>query len=272
MKIPESESIEIAALKDLHIAADSFDIQRLGLTGRVVGATYVSVARKLPATAIVINRAVGLGFGEIVNSDQVGEIVSLYRKAEVCRYFIQVLPEAFSSGLTQWLDNEGLEKGRGWQKFSRHAQEVTKALTTLDVRFIDHRHGTKFAEIVCNAFDIGNIAVPWLAKLPERKGWHICMSFEGDRPAGVGALFVKDGVGWMDFGATSPECRRRGSQGAVMAQRLELANQLGCRKVFTCTGVPVPGDLQHSYRNILKAGFIETCVRENYEPACPEAS
>ena len=267
MKIPKSESIEISALKDLHDAADPSDVQRLGLTGRYVGSAYVSVASELPASAIVINRAIGLGFGASAKLDQIRGIVSLYRQAGVRRYFIQVRPEASSSGLTQWLEKEGLEKGRGWQKFSRHAQQVTKVPTKLDVRFIDRRYGTQFAEIVCNAFDIGNAAIPWLAKLPERKGWHICMSFEGDHPVGVGALFVQDGVGWTDFGATSPAFRRRGSQGAVMAHRLDLANQLGCQKVFTCTGVNVPGDPQHSYSNILKAGFTESCVRENYEPA-----
>ncbi len=41
------------------------------------------------------------------------------------------------------------------------------------------------------------------------------MSFDGDKPAGVGALFVKNGFGWIDYGATSPEFRRQGSQGKL---------------------------------------------------------
>jgi hypothetical protein len=93
------------------------------------------------------------------------------------------------------------------------------------------------------------------------------MSFDGNEPAGVGALFVKNGFGWTDYGATSPEFRRRGSQGAVMAARLHLAIELGCQKIFSCTGVSVPGDPQHSYNNILKAGFKEDYVRENYVPS-----
>jgi hypothetical protein len=44
-------------------------------------------------------------------------------------------------------------------------------------------------------------------------------------------------------------------------------SELGCRKIFTCTGVSVPGDPQHSYNNILKAGFKEDYIRENYAPA-----
>jgi hypothetical protein len=91
------------------------------------------------------------------------------------------------------------------------------------------------------------------------------MSFDGNCPAGVGALYVKNGYGWTDFGATAPALRRRGSQGVLMAARLERALELGCKKVFTCTGVNVPGDPQHSYGNILRAGFAEDYVRENYE-------
>jgi hypothetical protein len=36
--------------------------------------------------------------------------------------------------------------------------------------------------------------------------------------------------------------------------------------MFTCTGVDVPGDPQHSYKNILKAGFREDYVRRNFSP------
>ena len=44
------------------------------------------------------------------------------------------------------------------------------------------------------------------------------------------------------------------------------ALDLGCRKLLTCTGKAVAGDPQHSYRNLLKAGFIETYVRRNFAP------
>ncbi len=92
------------------------------------------------------------------------------------------------------------------------------------------------------------------------------MSFADDKPAGVGALYVKDGLGWTDFGATAPEFRQMGSQSALMSARLQRALDSGCKQIFTCTGVSVPGDPQHSYSNILKAGFSESYVRENYVP------
>jgi GNAT superfamily N-acetyltransferase len=92
------------------------------------------------------------------------------------------------------------------------------------------------------------------------------MCFDGDTPAGIGALYERDGIATVEFGATAPAFRGRGSQGALLARRLERALDLGCREIFTTTGVAVPGDPQHSYKNILRMGFREDYVRENWGP------
>ena len=267
MNTHESEAIERVAMKDLHNAADENDIRELGLMGLTVGSSFVSVASNLPASAIVVNRTLGLGLTAQASREEVETIVSTYRKNDVPQYFVQLHPDASPGELPEWMKGKGLKPDRGWQKFSRDPVEVVDRRTNLAVREINAEYGPAFGEIICNAFDLGDKAIPWLAKLPGRKDWHIFMSFDGDKPAGVGALFVKNGFGWTDYGATAPEFRRQGSQGAVMAARLNRAIELGCQKIFTCTGVSVPGDPQHSYNNILKAGFKEDYIRENYAPS-----
>ncbi len=92
------------------------------------------------------------------------------------------------------------------------------------------------------------------------------MSFDGDIPAGTGALFIDGDVGWTDYAATAPAFRRRGSQSALLLHRVQFALDHGCNQVFTCTGEEVPGDPQHSYSNILKSGFKEEYVRRNHVP------
>ena len=267
MRTHESETIERAAMLDLHAAADADDVAALGLECVETGTALVSIARRLPASAIVVNRVLGLGLAAPATRAEVDAIVSAYRDAGVEQYFVQVHPAAGPPELASWLRDAGLRADRGWQKFARDPIAVEVPATDLSVREIGRENGDAFAAIVCNAFDLGDAAMPWLAKLPGRDGWHFFMSFAGDEPAGVGGLFVRDGVGWTDYGATAPEFRRRGSQGAVMAARLERALELGCRRVFTCTGVAVPGDPQHSYKNIQRAGFSEAYVRENFAPA-----
>ena len=61
MKNHESESVERAAMQDLHDAADENDILELGLKRLEAGSSFVSVAQNLPASAIVVNRTPGLG-------------------------------------------------------------------------------------------------------------------------------------------------------------------------------------------------------------------
>ena len=262
----ESETIELAALLDLHAAADARDREALGIECLETGTALVSIARELPPSAILVNRVLGLGLAAPAARAEVDAIVAAYRDRGVEQFFVHLHPDAQPAELGAWLRDAGLEAARGWQKFARDPLAVETPATDLEVREIGGEHGNAFAEIVCNGFDLGDAAMPWLTKLPGREDWHFFMTFAGDEPAGVGALFVRDRVAWTDYGATAPEFRRRGSQGALMAARLERALELGCRKIYACTGVAVPGDPQHSYRNILKAGFGEAYVRANYAP------
>lgn len=70
----------------------------------------------------------------------------------------------------------------------------------------------------------------------------------------------------LDWGATDPACRRRGGQSALLARRVREALTHGCRLMVTTTGEAVPGDPQHSYHNIQRAGFAEAHLRANWAP------
>lgn len=262
----ESEILEREALADLHAAATAAEVQSLGLQCLRDGSTLISIASALPDSAIVINRALGLGLSEPESEASIDKIVSAYRASRVERYFIQVHPHAQPADIPVWLARAGIESARAWQKFSRGQEAIAPIETKLRVEEIGAEYGDAFARIVCAGFDLGDQAVSWLARLPGRPRWHVFMAFDGSEPAGAGALFVDKGLGWLDYAATRPEFRRRGSQTAVLAGRVNLALQLNCRRLYTCTGVAVTGDPQHSYANILRAGFHETYIRQNFAP------
>ena len=263
----ESERIERDALRSLHEGVREDTRATLGLSCIDAHGLFASIAAALPSSAIVINRAVGLGLDRPATREAVHDLVKAYRDAKLFRYFVHVHPQAAPAELRQWLEDAGLVRARGWQKFARDDSTAPDVRTDLQIRQIGAGEGGAFAAIVCNAFDIGEIAIPWLARLPSQPGWHVFMSFEGDLPAGAGALFIRDGIAWTDFGATAPEHRRRGSQAALLAHRIRFAIENGCERLYTCTGEDVAGDPQHSYHNILRMGFRTTYVRENYAPA-----
>ena len=267
--VPESEAIERAALFDIHEAASAENVSSLRLGRRESGFRLASFAAGLPPSAIVINRCIGLGIDKPVTLSEIASIVEAYRDAGVTRYFIQRHPDAAPAEIAGWLARAGLEKARGWQKFQRDLSAPPVVETNLRVEQVGEEHGEAFANIVCDAFDLRDAAKPWIARLPGRPRWHVFMSFDGEESAGCGALFIDDGVAWSDFGATAPAFRRRGSQGAVLAKRIEFAAELGCTRIHTCTGEDVAGDPQHSFGNILKMGFEPTYVRQNYAPAAP---
>jgi GNAT superfamily N-acetyltransferase len=261
----EFEAVERAMLEDLNAAAE-------GLSGELrqhscaIGTAYVSALGALPASAIVANRAIGLGLGGEASTDTLDEIIDCYARAGVDRYFVHLHPEARPSGAADWLRARGLEEARGWVKFVRGRAAPPEAATDLEVRPATPQDGPAFGRIVADAFDLGEAAAPWLARLIGRPSWHCYMSFAGGEPAGTGVLFVHNGIGWLDFGATAPAFRRRGSQGALMRRRILDALDLGCELLATETGEAVPGDPQHSYRNIVRMGFAPRLVRRNFAP------
>lgn len=262
----EIEAIERAAAEDLHAAAGEELCARLGLAVKRIGSALVSVAGALPPSAIVINRTLGLGLGAEATEEELTAVVAAYRQAGVQRYFVHVHPDAQPADLGARLQARGLEKTRGWMKFARGREAVEPANTSLEIRPAGPEDAAAFGRIESAAFDLGPHAAPWLEALVGRSGWHIYMSFADGVPAGAGALFVRDDVAWLDWGATEPAFRGRGGQSAILRRRIAAALDLGCRLLVTATGEEVPGDPQHSYNNILRAGFHPAYVRDNHAP------
>lgn len=261
-----SEAIERAALFDLHAAAPRELHDALGLCTYHIADALVSAAAQLPATAIVVNRALGFTRAQLEDEHLVSRIAASYRAAGIGRYFLQITPDAMSGSLARRIAHAGLEKARGWQKFGRGPSPVDLPETPFRVEEIGPDHGAAFARIVSSGFDLGEIAEPWLARLPGRRNWHVFMTFDDDTPVGAGAMYVENGVAWTDWGATSPAFRGRGSQSLLLGKRIQHAIELGCKSIHTCTGEAVPGDPQHSWNNIVRHGFTPDYVRANYAP------
>lgn len=262
----ELEWIERRALEHWHAAADATARETAGLDWIAIAGGYASVAARLPPSAIVANRALGLGLERPARREEVAELARLYRDRGVVRYFAQVHPGAQPAELGAWLQAEGLAPARGWMKFSRGRAAPPEARTDLRIAPVRADRAPEAARIAADAFDLGHAAIPWIVGLIGGERWRLFGAYDGETLAGLGGLYVEDGIGWCDFGATAPAFRRRGAQSALLAHRVRAALDLGCRTIATCTGESVAGDPQHSYANILKTGFEERYVRPNFAP------
>ncbi len=138
-----------------------------------------------------------------------------------------------------------------------------EARTDLVIRPARRDEATRVDEIVRVAFDSPKPRAGYEV-LIDRPRWHVFVAEARGVPVGAAALFVEGDVGWCAFGCMLKEARRRGGQSALLAARVALARELGCRVLFSETGEAVPGDPQHSYKNLLTAGFREAFLRPNY--------
>ncbi len=267
--IAKLEAVERAALEDMVAAAPADLATRLGIEGAEVGTAYLALAAKLPASAVVVNRTIGLGMGGPASREEVALIVRRYREAGVARHFLHLHPEARPAEIAQWCAAEGLERARAWVKFARGREAPPDAPTEFDIRLAGPAEAPAVGRIVAEAFDLGAAAAPWLAALVGRPGWRIYAGMDGDRPVGSGAMFVRDSVAYLDWGATAPAARGRGCQSALLRARVLDALDFGCELIATATGEEVAGDPQHSYSNILRTGFRPEVTRLNLAPPRP---
>ncbi len=262
----ELEDVERGELESMHAVASVQDRDALRLSCEVIGSALVSIAGGLPASAIVLNRAIGLGLGRPADPETIDAIVARYAAAGVSRYFVHLHPESVPAATRSWLESCGLERARSWMKFTRGREAPPTVDTSVEVRVARPEDMPAFARIASAAFDLGPAAAPWLCKLDRAQDWRAYVGLVDGEVVATGGLFVRNGVGWLDFGATDPRFRGRGAQSALLRQRIVDALDLGCGLLATATGEAVPGDPQHSYSNIRKMGFNEAYLRENYAP------
>ena len=162
-----------------------------------------------------------------------------------------------SHDLATELEERGFTRDYGWMKFTRGVGP-REAHSDLDVVRIGPERADDFATVVAGGFGMPEWAKPLAANV---------VRHSHTAPAGAGALYVHEGVGWLGFGATLQEFRGRGAQSALLAARIEDARRQGCPEVTTETGEMEDDRPSNSYRNIVRAGFREAGARANFRAA-----
>lgn len=265
---PDEIRLERETLLEFHRAAAAGDAREAGLEVVEVGSATALIAAHDPS--IVLNRAIGLGVEAPATRDDVRRLRDLYADRGLRRWYLHLHAQAQPADLRDWLVEAGFERGRGWMGFERDADRPPLIPTELAIGEATPEDAAGFGRVVSAAFDMTEATGRILARLVGRPGWIVAVARDdGDVVAG-GAVLVRGGVGWCDWAGTAPTHRRRGAQGAIASYVIALAIERGCRRFLTETGEAVPGEEQHSYRNIERMGFRTGVVRENWSPATPD--
>src|SRR5205823_7641649 len=132
-----------------------------------------AVALRVPGTPLVeLNRIVGL-----TSAAQLDELESFYGEDRVV---VSLDPDA---GLDGELKRRGYNEGYAWQKFER-GLEPYEART--DLSAAEAERTGDFGRIVAAAFGAPPQVAGWLDLLVGRPGWHVFISYDGERPVGGG--------------------------------------------------------------------------------------
>ena len=263
--IRRSENIERAAWASLYRAASGQARRRLGL--QVVerdGVTFLSASR---LDHLLLNRAIGLGTSTDPGTDAVAQAVKHFERRNIPHFWIHMGSGLRYSELPGLLLEQGLTPySRSWMKFVRRTAPVEEFPCELKIRTAAPRDARRVGQILAPAFDLPEEAGALLAGGIDLHGWNYFVAQDDHHIVAAAAIYTKGDDGYLAFAATVPEARRRGCQQALGAARLERAQYLGCKRVFSETGMPVEGQPGSSYRNLLRAGFDKLHVRDNFAP------
>jgi GNAT superfamily N-acetyltransferase len=255
------ELVEAAAFTALWEAASERVRREHGIRARTIAGAVCTAVAAAPENTM-INRVTGVGLREPTTDADLDEIDAFFRDGGI-RYAIGLGPFA-PPDLRGRLEARGFEAGYAWMKFRRGVESPPPVETALRVEEIGAEHGPAFGSVVARGYGMPDFAAEWFGSAAGLASFRLYLAWEGDEPAGAGALFVGDGVGWLGLAATVPEHRRKGAQGAILAARLRVARESGLRELATETGERLPDRPSNSYRNLLRTGFEEQYVRANY--------
>lgn len=256
------EDIEFEAGIDLYRAAPEDVRLAHAIEVRNIGATTCLTCRGIEPAA-VFRRAVRLGVGQATNESELENVLT-YMNGLGSRYAIPIAPQSQPSTLPSWLEKRGFTLGYAWMKFCRPCEGAPQTSSDLEIRVIGREHGGEFGRVVAEGFGLSAAVAPWVGALAGRANWVCVMAFAGAVAVVAGAVYVSGEYAWLGFGATLSSHRRHGAQSELIARRLSEAAARGARIAVTETGERLPDKPSNSYRNILRAGFEEMYLRQNY--------
>jgi len=256
------ENIEFEAQIDLYRAAPHDVRATYAVDMSRVGPATCLGSRNLEPTAI-LRRAVGVGVARPISAHELDDVV-VHMSARALRYALPVAPHAQPSTLRAWPERRAFTRGYAWMKFRRATNGMPRASSALEIRVVGRELGGEFGQTVAEGFGLPPPTANWIGALPGRASWVCVMAFDGNTPVAAGAAYVSGDYAWLGFGATLTTHRRRGAQTALLERRLREAASRGARVAVTETGELLPDKPSNSYRNILRAGFEEVYLRQNY--------
>jgi hypothetical protein len=270
VELDAADRVEFAAYADMWAAANSRTRDELGLIAGSVGGLRIIGCAATPG-ADMLNRVMGVGLTPWDAEDLLAAAGELRRRGCVCQVSLRDnAPHGADARVG--LASLGFGTGYAWMRFIHPGGQPAAPHETPPVRVRPCRapDAGDFGEVVARGFAVPAAFAGFVAGLVGLERWHCLLAEDAaGNTLAAGALFIDRDAAWLGLGATLPEARRRGAQGALLRERIAHARAAGCALVTMETGERVEGRPSASYRNILRAGFEEHGIRPNFVAPTP---
>jgi GNAT superfamily N-acetyltransferase len=227
--------------------------------GAPFGSCYVTIDpdRQDTAASANLNRIYLCGTESGMTPDSIGHLIELFTVAGVKRFFVWLSPGPDMDVVRGWLDEHGFVRVRwtGYPTLCRNEHSPVEFRTDFEIREVGP------AEIAAAQAQLGEAVWPEYARLAGKPGFFHYMAFDGKIPVATAALCVFEDLGYLMAARTTEAHRKRGAQQALIAARVERAERIGCPILVSETLTM----LEHSLRNLQRAGFREVYDKEVYE-------
>ena len=221
------------------------------------GNCYVTIDSDRQGPSGNYNRVHICGTEPGLRPDGIKRLIELFTTEGVQRFFVWLSPGPNMDVVRHWLEEQGLSRIRrtGYPTLVRDGRTPVQFKTDLTICEVGAD------EIVGARDQLGDTMWPEYARSAGKDDFFHYMAFDDDYPVAIAALCVFEDLGYLMAAATAEGHRKRGAQQALIAKRIQMAEEIGCSALVSETLYM----LQHSYRNLQRAGFQEVYEKEVFE-------
>jgi hypothetical protein len=224
------------------------------------GDAYVTIdpENQTPYASGNTNRAHLCGAEAGMDSGSIARLIDLFAAAGVRRFFVWLSPGPDMDLARNWIEKSGLSRIRwtGYPTLCRERHSPVQFRTDLEIRQVGPDQIAAVSERLG-----GERLWPGYARSAGRQGFFHYMAFDGGRPVAFAVLCLFEDIGYLMAAGTAEADRKRGAHQALIARRIERAAEAGCSIQVSETLTM----LEHSHRNLQRAGFEEAYEKEVYE-------
>ncbi|MEK5038488.1 GNAT family N-acetyltransferase [Sporosarcina sp. FSL K6-3457] len=228
-----AQTIELSEIDALHsrlMAMQAIEGNPMGVDIQQFGNATAFSVKNIPGPSF--NTVKGLTDGDEQFMDQ---LIEFYTEKEI-RVRFELTPAHASPDLLAHLQQAGFYHSDFHT--SLYGSLIQSAVTVderITIRRLESHEFDLFAEIYAKGFQMPTFLQSGIAQnnviLHGNDHWTFYLASLDDEPAGIGVLFVKDGMATLAAAATVPHLRSKGVQQALIHQRIQHATRLHSRLI-----------------------------------------